>query len=683
MGDLMMRNATNLEASPLETSLILSPLDSLVVTISKDGSPLSRFGDDIWDYSAATQNNNKINFNNRIDGIPSLQETCTINGGRRTSALIFLKTLTLHWINAVGGCSMSKLTGDVRVVSFLVRYCRDKNIPMTSLFSDPEAIEFLITKTSSDKQIGIFLGKIQRFIDTITVLSKHPFWKELKSSPEFQHKLNRARRTYPETTGTVKTLLIPSKIYQGVLKKTMEDLECFLKYEKTIRFLFSMRASVRDDSVDIDPTSSPRPLTKLQYKQFQYKWQKLAKENKEIPAALKKLCEVGIAKDESWAGLYKNLSRWQLRCAVLLAAFTGMRRNEILAIPLNGLKSLNTINGDIPVVWSTTTKLENNGAPRFTKWVTSSAVEVAFRVARIIAEGSLMWTGDRAVMEVKEHETPLFLSVVYSKSNVQHPHFNFAVTSAFNSTGFNELYRNELKISVQDLAELDWFLYGESIPDFIKLGSSWPLTLHQFRRSMAVYAAASGMVSYPALKAQLKHISMIMTVYYADSSSRAVNLLGDTVEIKAMQAEWLDAKARVEADDLHELLRSDQLLAGSAGKVLRSQQARDSLPVFLDNRKVTKQAVRNGKVRYRSTLVGGCMSVKPCNKGAGVLASACISCESSVFLPGSKVALEQTKDFYEAQLAEGAPKLARKEYEENIKKIDSFLNNLIEALEVS
>lgn len=683
MGDLMMRNATNLEASPLETSLILSPLDSLVVTISKDGSPLSRFGDDIWDYSAVTQNNNKINFNNRIDGISSLPETCIINDERRTSALVFLKTLTLHWINAVGGCSMSKLTGDVRVVSFLVRYCRDRNIPMTNVFSDPEAIEFLIAKTSSDKQIGIFLGKAQRFIDTITVLSKHPFWNMLKSSPEFQHRLNRARRTYPETTGTVKTLLIPSKIYQGVLKKTMEDLECFLKHEKTIKFLFSMRASVRDDSVDIDPKSSPRPLTKLQNKQFQYKWKKLAKENEEIPAALKKLCEVGIAKDESWAGLYKNLSRWQLRCAVLLAAFTGMRRNEILAIPFNGLKSLNTINGDIPVVWSTTTKLESNGAPRFTKWVTSSAVEVAFRVARIIAEGSLMWTGDRAVMEIKEHETPLFLSVVYSKSNVQHPYFNFAVTSAFNSTGFSELYRNELKISGQDLAELDWFLYGESIPDFIKVGSSWPLTLHQFRRSMAVYAAASGMVSYPALKAQLKHISMVMTVYYADASSRAVNLLGDTVEIKAMQAEWLDAKARVEADDLHELLRSDQLLAGSAGKVLRSQQARGSLPAFLDSRKMTKQAVRNGKVRYRSTLVGGCMSVKPCNKGAGVLASACISCESSVFLPGSKVALEQTKGFYEAQLAEGGPKLARKEYEENIKKIDSFLNNLIEALEVS
>ena len=75
------------------------------------------------------------------------------------------------------------------------------------------------------------------------------------------------------------------------------------------------------------------------------------------------------------------------------------------------------------------------------------------------------------------------------------------------------------------------------------------------------------------------------------------------------------------------------------------------------------------------------MSVKPCNKGAGVLASACISCENAVFLPGSKAALEQTKEFYERELTIGAPRRARKEYELNIRKIDSFLNNLIETTE--
>jgi hypothetical protein len=68
---------------------------------------------------------------------------------------------------------------------------------------------------------------------------------------------------------------------------------------------------------------------------------------------------------------------------------------------------------------------------------------------------------------------------------------------------------------------------------------------------------------------------MVMTTYYSDSSSRSVNILGDELEVKALRSEWADAKARVEADDLFELLDGGQLLAGSAGKKLKAQQVLD------------------------------------------------------------------------------------------------------------
>ena len=73
----------------------------------------------------------------------------------------------------------------------------------------------------------------------------------------------------------------------------------------------------------------------------------------------------------------------------------------------------------------------------------------------------------------------------------------------------------------------------------------------------------------------------------------------------------------------------------------------------------------------------------PVIEGAGVLASACISCANAIFLPGSRAALEQTKEFYEALLAEDALKHARQEYEINIKRIDSFLQKLVETEEVT
>ncbi len=678
-----MRTSVVREVQPVSENISIAPDGDMVVTIGKDGSPLSKFSDDTWDYSATSSSVKTLNFRANIERIVPV-EGCNIPDAESlNSAIKFIKTLTINWVGAVGGCSMAKLRGDVNAITFLVRYCLDCTISVNKIFSTPDAIDFLIRRGSKDKQIGLFLGKIQRFVDTSIALSANPFWRTLSSSPGFQSRLKRARKMFPETTDTVQTLLIPSKIYQAVLKKTIEDLERFVEYEEALVYLFSMRTAARDAGVSLSQSLNRGTVKQNQTTLITRQWEKILRENSKVPSVLKELCDASISKNETWGGLADNLSRWQLRCAIVIAAFTGMRYNELLAIPLNGLSALSSSNGDIPVVWSVTTKLEDNGAPRFTKWVTSSIVEAAFKVARIITYGSLSWSGDKSIIGVNEKEIPLFLSTVKGKSGNPHPQFLYAATT-FNLAGWRDnLYKDELEISEYDMAEISWFMYGESLPNTIQLGRRWPLSFHQFRRSMAVYAAASGLVSYPVLKSQLKHISMVMTVYYSESNSRAMNILGDEPEVKALRSEWGEAKARVEADELYQLIQSGQPLAGAAGKKIKLQQSRGDLPYYFEDRKVTKQFVKNGKIRYRPTLVGGCMSVKPCNKGAGVLASACISCESAVFLPGSKAALEQTKEFYEAELRQGVPKRARQEYENNIKQIDSFLNNLVETMEVN
>ena len=683
MSKLMSRNPSVIEVYPPGDFSSVKPADDMVVTINKNGSPKSIFRDDIWDYSSTSSTIRLLNFRAKLDNITPVDEVRVESKYNFNIANEFLKILSLHWISALGGCSMSKLNGDVTALSFLIRYCLDCGIPSKNIFSTPEAIDFLTSRVSTTKQTGLLLGKIQRIADTATALSNNTFWQEVKPSIEFIDRLKRTRKKFPETTESVQTLLIPSEIYQSVLKKTIEDLDCFLQHEKAIKLVFSLRSIARDKGVELDRGLVATSITRHQSGRIQYYWRKTLRENVDASKAFKELYHAGISKSESWAGLVENLKGWQLRCAILISAFTGMRKSELLAIPLNGLKTINTENGPIPVVWSTTTKLEPNGVPRFTKWVTCSAVEVAFEVAKIITEGVLEWSGDRRITDIQEQETPLFLSIEHGIRGVPHRQFRLT-TATFCLKNINEdIYKKELEVTAQDIAEASWFLYGDRVPNAIKQGKAWPLTFHQFRRSMAVYAAASGMVSYPVLKAQLKHISMVLTVYYSDSNSRAIDILGDETEIKALRAEWVDAKARAEADSFFTLIESKQPLEGIAGKRLKAQMDRNELPLFLKNREHTKQAVKKGKFRYRPTLVGGCVSVAACNKGAGVLASACISCESAVFLTGSRAALEQTKEFYEAQLAEGAPKRAQQEYEANIKQIDRFLQRLIESEEVT
>ena len=681
MGAMMRESLIKEAVSPLEylDSISIIPSD-LVVTITKDGSPLSRFADDIWDYSATSASQKTLNFRSKIELVLSRSNYMVENKGIVDNAITEFKEIILHWISMIGGCSISKLNGDATALGYFVAYNLVDGRNNENIFSDPASIDFMVKYVSTQKQTGIFLAKIQRFIDTILIQKRSPFWIKLQPSDQFLIHLNNIRKKFPETTESIQTLLIPSNIYQMFLHKVIEDLTLFVKFKEKICYVFLKRAIARDQGVALDGEGIQDNITMQQSGRIQYYWRLLREEDPKLSSILKELVDVGISKDESWSGIMRSIGLWQTRCAVLIAAFTGMRRNEILAIPLNGLSHLNTSHKNIPVVWSTTTKLEENGVPRFTKWVTSNIVKVAFDVARVIVEGILKFSGCCTTTNYDEQNIPLFLSAEKGKTANPHPNFSFATTTLILDSLIKNYYHEELMVTKNDVEELEWFLYGKESPQ-VQVGKVWPLALHQFRRSLAVYAAGSGKVSYPTLKAQLKHISLIMTTYYADSNSRAIDILSNEAGVKALKSEWDDARARVESDYLYEIVNSDVSLAGVAGKKLSIQKSAGTLPVFLESRRETAKAVKNGKIRYRPTMVGGCMSQKPCNKGAGVLASACVSCENAVFLPGSCEALLQTKEFYQDQLKTKLPSRARQEYELNIRKIDSFMLSLVEVID--
>ena len=673
MTKIMMREPFVKEIQPISKDLIENPSSSLVITLSKSGDALSLFSDDIWDYSATSSLMRTINFRTKIKNLSSSINT---DGREFKSAVKFLKVFALNWICEMNGCSMSKLNGDLVAISFLISYCVNNNIELDNVFADPNAICFLVTNSSAEKQIGLYLGKIQRFIDTASVLNRNNFWCNIQPSEEFSSSLRKTRKSFPETSQGLQTMIIPSRIYQNLLKDTIESLQIFNKHAEKISYVFSARTKVRDEALRLDQSMPISKLNKSQTSLVSFYWKTALKRDKKLTNILAELTDLNIIKNASWLSLTISLGQIQMKSAFVIAAFTGMRKNELLSIPFNGLRHIHSDTGNIPVVWSTTTKLESNGVPRFTKWVTGSIVEEAFEAAKFITQGVLNWSANKSQVAEDESKLPLFFSIENGKSGKPHPHFDYA-TTALNSNLIQKIMSSEhLLISEQDLKEVSQFLYGDEIPNNIKLGEPWPLGFHQFRRSLAVYAASSGYVSYPTLKSQLKHISMMMTVYYTDSNSRAINILGNGPEVKAMQKEWQEAQARVESDNLHELLDSRVTLTGAAGKNLQKRKVENKLPKFLDNRNSTKKAVKDGKIRYRSTLVGGCMSIKPCDKGAGVLASACISCENAVFSPESKSILLQTKDFYKSQLTLDIPKRVHHEYEVSIKKIDSLLSVL-------
>lgn len=106
MSKLMMRNSTVKEILPPKVTLTATPLSDLVVTIGKDGNPLSIFSDDIWDYSATSHTLKTINFRKKLESLISEKRRNDYDKLDLQIAISFIKTFTLHWISATGGCSV-------------------------------------------------------------------------------------------------------------------------------------------------------------------------------------------------------------------------------------------------------------------------------------------------------------------------------------------------------------------------------------------------------------------------------------------------------------------------------------------------------------------------------------------------------------------------------------------------
>ncbi len=65
---------------------------------------------------------------------------------------------------------------------------------------------------------------------------------------------------------------------------------------------------------------------------------------------------------------------------------------------------------------------------------------------------------------------------------------------------------------IKELEDIDPFRAWHTEPEFA-IGKRWPLTTHQLRRSLAVYANASGLVRLSSLRRQLQHITREMSLY--------------------------------------------------------------------------------------------------------------------------------------------------------------------------
>ncbi|MBA1215907.1 integrase [Pseudomonas fulva] len=336
----------------------------------------------------------------------------------------------------------------------------------------------------------------------------------------------------------------------------------------------------------------------------------------------------------------------------LIHIFTLMRDSEVLNLPTDCLEPIRGWNDEALYVCGTSTKLE--GEKTAAKWITTTdirePIEVLQSIQRLIAP----------YIEGRPEIKWLFLSVT---------NLPYCGNSGKSGVGLQNDLDDKLppilitEADIRELETIDPYRNWRNDRKF-KVGQPWRITSHQFRRSIAVFAGQSGLITLPSLKRLLRHITKAMSAYYMKGCAAKNYLFSDinpklTLELK---------RAKEEADAavfIRDVLKSAEQMYGFAGR--RAMEMREEFPWLAGTVEDTKQQVKLGLMAYQETPAGGCTSPLPCDKRAHAKMDTCITCKQFV---GQEAKMAETIEIMEFDLAELKPGTI--EYRAELQNLEDF-----------
>ena len=323
------------------------------------------------------------------------------------------------------------------------------------------------------------------------------------------------------------------------------------------------------------------------------------------------------------------LSRTQHACKLLIHIYTGMRDSEVANLKYNCLRYEKNSTGNIYRIIGETSKLVGQRKP--VSWITSKDADKAIKLAKRIAK----LIGDFAGIEIQE--LPLFISPGYlglsrpAKHNSRY--INVSRAAAKTQEIYSYLNLDNLIIEEKDVQHLEKIdpLRAWQADKAFQVGTIWRFTSHQFRRSLAFYVAQSSLVSLPSLKRQLKHITKEMTLYYSKGAG-----LDDLFDGEEHISRFIK-RNKPQADAiayLYDVILSQEPLYGCHGKFIEHHVKNEQSQIIITTRRdelVTR--FKKGEIAYKTTPLGACTTIEPCNKKVMRAIAACIKCANSVIKP--------------------------------------------------
>ncbi|MGL4711382.1 MAG: hypothetical protein ACRCWP_02125, partial [Shewanella sp.] len=152
----------------------------------------------------------------------------------------------------------------------------------------------------------------------------------------------------------------------------------------------------------------------------------------------------------------------------------------------------------------------------------------------------------------------------------------------------------------------------------------WPLTPHQFRRTLAFYCIKNRFGTLVALKQQFKHLYLSMTEWYTNGGKLA-SLRNLKMDDK-MRNLLADINAECTANKILKQWHSDEILSGTHGKAI--MKMRGDVPTIYGSWEVIYKAVKEGKLTLHGSMHSYCKSGYDCDMDGVVTPQFCVDCGS-------------------------------------------------------
>lgn len=585
------------------------PKSNFIISRDQNNQIASTYGDIRWDVSTWHPEGRLVVLN--FDFWPKSELT---SYRQKLSSDARWLMFSLIWVSEERPLAVASLKGMLMIIRALAFAAEKSGCSILDILSDEERlVAFLrepgLKRSTCVKGLSSLISRLIRIDDRqlgFSIVNNNFRKKILAENTEIRR---RQRQTPP----------MPTVIYSAVLSRLMSELDDWEEVaSECLRLLQDCGKDPRYGRNErVQRIWSGRMGFKCLKRLPQ--WEDVAS-----PRVRQYLRAKGAA--DNVVGLGNVVVEVQAATKLVIQAFTGMRDNEAITLPFDCLLT-NSIGGrSHRLVQGYTTKLSKS--LKVVRWVTNNegqrAVEIAQKIAVAIYAACGKTSEAPAHSRRPMNRRPLFPSTAYTyvctnkRRFTLEDHF-FPVDLGLYK--FDRLLSRVLPLirneDIEELESIDEHRAWRSEAKF-NMGAPWPLTTHQFRRSLALYAQRSGLVTLPSLRRQLQHITEEMSRYYANGSQYAKDLMVDgPLDSEHFSFDWQNTKVESEsASYIANVLLSDEKLFGGHAAFVSQRLKATHQVLSARTRNETVRMFRKGQLHYRETLIGGCTRKDECSRPA-------------------------------------------------------------------